>query len=155
MKFFNHKQFREQRKQLRKQAHYARDRGHKREDAGMIASAINIRTGFSISVENGTGAGDKYNPILRELETKYPKIIPWQNIEPALNSPHSRCAEAKLWLELVSRGYKPIEFIISTRNQFGKIAPPCRNCCQWTPGIFKAVEKADSEYRPNSRQRPR
>jgi len=126
----------------------------------MVAMAINGPE--SVCAQSGEigGVVGPMNPWPRYMQD-YVRLLPWRGLKPAVlpdrngnRRPHSTCAEAHLWSELMGRAKTPKNYTLVSFNASGVIAAPCANCKQWVETAFGAVYSKTTTYEGNAQQRP-
>ena len=93
---------------------------------------------------------DPYPTYLVEYAAK----LPWNGLTAVLARPHTTCAEAHVWCELMGRGKNPKSYTLVSFNADGIIASPCANCAQWVERAFFEVYKETPAYEGRTRQKP-
>jgi hypothetical protein len=72
---------------------------------------------------------------------------PWRGLQQAESWSFENCAEAQLYVTLLTRNKNPKDFDLATYGADKRVARPCRNCAQWVHKSFRSVRKG---HRPLS-----
>lgn len=136
-------------------------------DGRMLALAFSIRSkdsllGISGHIEERNEDAvegriadrpDPSRPFAAYLR-EYEAILPWKGLTQAEHRAFSTCAEAHIWLELVSRAKNPRDYYAASFTKRGDLSAPCKNCEQWVFRTFGQVFTPSLHYANHPKQKP-
>ncbi|MFG2846174.1 hypothetical protein ACGF12_23830 [Kitasatospora sp. NPDC048296] len=121
-------------------------KGGKKRDEEPITATSGYET-FSRG-QRGTQEAKEVSETAQESAVGKGWRPPWADIERQEGWPPHNCAEAHLYMKMVTKGLNPKFYLLRTVDVNERVAPPCKNCAQWVEKAFGAVVGGNRDYKP-------